>query len=500
PWVEAHGYTGNLLGAMATSAESSLSYYKALQEAIKNNEPAPSLADAGNIDYRVKLFLEASEIGSGADRFFMLMHRLEDVMQSDLSWQELRKACRTWLDNFMNVPSHIYTKVTSKLDKQLSDASSISEMIAALQKAISTGKKALADIGDVMADGKAALDAVGLEKDFSGDELADAYIDVLHRLKALADANDKNGQLKLSEEADFYIEQINKVRDRPEKLKPYLKDVFTPHGGIGLEVERLKWFIDRESDEVDQLYELARLFKDKPPYPPMIVEKIHGKVKAAMDAVMQASPVSKEDAEAWGNAIVLDADVSQKTTVTAGWRTGYDARDIAAKVFTLTGGKLDTLKKIEHQSKVRASASQSRQSVTIDADTDAEHVMWHELGHHVEFSNPHLLERAKGFLKSKAAGRLIYSNFGGYGDAEYKVKTSLSHYYMSKIYMDNRVSLASGKVLSKAPSLNNCRSTEVFSMALQCYADPELTANSYLNGDGIIEFLLGCFKELQNAH
>ncbi|MDT7197906.1 hypothetical protein RQL61_26690 [Citrobacter freundii] len=500
PWVEAHGYSGNLLGEMATSSENSAFYYKALQEAIKNNEPAPSLADARNIDYRVKLFLEASEGGASPDRLFMLMHKLEDLMQSDLSWQELRKACRTWLDKFMKMPHAIYAKVTSKFDKKLADAKSIPETIAALQWAIAAGKKALTDISDVMESGKASLDAVGLSKDFSGDELADAYIDVLRRLKALAETNDKDGRLKLPEEVDYYIEQINKVRDRPEKLKPYLKDVFTPHGGIGLEVDRLKWFIDRESDEAVQLYELERLFKDKAPYPPLIVEKIHSKVKAAMDAVMQASPVSKEDAEAWGNAIELDSDIIEKTTVTAGWRTGYDARDVAEKVFTLTGGKLDTLKKIEHQAKVRASASQSRQSVTIDADTDAEHVMWHELGHHVEFSNPHLLERAKGFIKSKTEGRLVYSNFGGYGDAEYKVKTSLSHYYMSKIYMDNRVSLASGKLLSKAPSLNNCRSTEVFSMALQCYADPELTATSYLNGDGIIEFLLGCFKELQNAH
>lgn len=63
PWVEAHGYSGNLLGEMATSSENSAFYYKALQEAIKNNEPAPSLADARNIDYRVKLFWKHQRVG-----------------------------------------------------------------------------------------------------------------------------------------------------------------------------------------------------------------------------------------------------------------------------------------------------------------------------------------------------------------------------------------------------------------------------------------------------
>ncbi|HDY9109018.1 TPA: hypothetical protein RRI90_005501 [Klebsiella pneumoniae] len=71
---------------------------------------------------------------------------------------------------------------------------------------------------------------------------------------------------------------------------------------------------------------------------------------------------------------------------------------------------------------------------------------------------------------------------------------------MSKIYMEGRVSAASGRVLSKAPSLNNCRSTEVFSMAMQLYADPDAAAKSVLNDDGLLEFFLGCMKELKDAN
>lgn len=181
-------------------------------------------------------------------------------------------------------------------------------------------------------------------------------------------------------------------------------------------------------------------------------------------------------------------------------RNGYSIKDVAARAYAMTGGSISTLSSIEHKDKVSAYASKSQKAIVIEGNTDQEHVLWHEIGHHIEYSNPHLLERAKGFLKMKAGGRLTYFNSGGRGKAEYIVRAGMSSNYMSKIYMEGRVSAASGRVLSKAPSLNNCCSTEVFSMAMQLYADPDAAAKSVLNDDGLLEFFLGCMKELKDAN
>ncbi len=36
-------------------------------------------------------------------------------------------------------------------------------------------------------------------------------------------------------------------------------------------------------------------------------------------------------------------------------------------------------------------------------------------------------------------------------------------------------------------------------MGMQLYADPEAAAKSILNGDGLVEFFLGCMKEIHHA-
>lgn len=121
------------------------------------------------------------------------------------------------------------------------------------------------------------------------------------------------------------------------------------------------------------------------------------------------------------------------------------------------------------------------------------------MGHHIEYSNPHLLERAKAFIKSKAGDRLTYVNFGERNKAEFRVRADVSHYYMSKIYVPRKVSEVSGRMIAGTPALSKAVTTEVFSMAMQCYADQDVAAKSIINGDGIIEFLLGCLKEIQHA-
>ncbi|EAT2040112.1 ddrB domain protein, partial [Salmonella enterica] len=51
----------------------------------------------------------------------------------------------------------------------------------------------------------------------------------------------------------------------------------------------------------------------------------------------------------------------------------------------------------------------------------------------------------------------------------------------------------------KSPTISKTSATEVFSMALQLYHDKEAAAASLMNGDGLLELLLGVAKELNNA-
>ncbi|HCZ4695624.1 TPA: hypothetical protein O3G95_004813, partial [Salmonella enterica subsp. enterica serovar Saintpaul str. CFSAN004147] len=165
----------------------------------------------------------------------------------------------------------------------------------------------------------------------------------------------------------------------------------------------------------------------------------------------------------------------------------------------LTGGKLGTLKSIEHADRVRAYANK-RGEIVLDGSTDDVHVLWHEVGHHLEFSNPALLEKARSFLKLKSlSSSVTYGNLGNRRNPEYFVRTSLSRKYVSKIYMQNKVN-PSGRVSSEKPSLMKCSSTEVFSMALQLYRDKDMAARSIINNDGLLELALGCVKELHDGN
>ena len=139
-------------------------------------------------------------------------------------------------------------KALTQFDKKIKNAKSIPQTIAAMQDAIKTAKKALADIDDVMENGKAALAAVGLTLEFSSEKRADAYINALERLKALTPLIAEHSVSEINEFVDFYIPEINKVRDRPEKLDLYLKDVFRPGTGFARAVGRLEWDLNDDTD------------------------------------------------------------------------------------------------------------------------------------------------------------------------------------------------------------------------------------------------------------
>ncbi|WP_312329822.1 hypothetical protein [Atlantibacter hermannii] len=501
-WITRHQLSPAAVDVMLQSYRKSVFYSKALREALENDTAPPSLADERNVDVNIEGFLAQCKGGTSLDLLINRLHRLDSaeraLIPDEITLDEIKSNCRVWVGRYMKMPPQESQKTLARYDKKIKNAQSVAQIIAVIQDAVSATKKALADITGVMSAGAAKLDAVGLKTNYSGDELADAYISPLFRLKEMAAFMDYEFTSSLNDQVDFIVQEIDKIRDRPEKLKAYLKDIFIPRGGLANDVKRMRFRITDHQNIADELYEISDLFTKSDAYPPKIVNDIHGKVKAALDDLMASSSISLEQARTYADTLKFDDVVSDMAAADLEYRPGYDLRKTMASVYTLANGKVETLDKIEHQKGVRAFASAPFRCIVIDGNTDTEDILWHEAGHHIEFSNPHLLERAKAFLKMKAGNRVNYVNQGMRGSAEYIVRTPLSHSYMSKIYMENRVS-DSGKLLSKAPALSQCKSTEIFSMALQCYANPVLAAKSILNKDGLIEFVIGCLQELKNA-
>lgn len=114
---------------------------------------------------------------------------------------------------------------------------------------------------------------------------------------------------------------------------------------------------------------------------------------------------------------------------------------------------------------------------------------------------PGLLEKARLFIPGKAnveGDKPSFVNIGGRGKPEWCFRSRLSNIYMAKVYPPVSVS-NSGKIRQKSPTISKTSATEVFSMALQLYHDKEAAAASLMNGDGLLELLLGVAKELNNA-
>ena len=501
-WVAQHQLSSSAVALIVATARRSLFYTEALRDAVRENAAPPSLIDDRIIDMRIETFREKIN-GKDIDPLIASLHRIDSseapLIPDEITMDEIHAGCRLWVSGYLNMPIKERQKALAQFDKKIKNAKTIPQTVAAIQDATKTAIKALADIDGVMEAGKAALAATGLTLEFSSEKRADAYINALERLKALTPLIAEHFVSEINEFIDFYIPEINKVRDRPEKLELYLKEVFRPGTGFARVVGRLEWDMNEDTDVAiaNEALSLIELFRSSSPgYPPMLVKEIHGKVKAAMDA---ASSISEEQAEEWARGLKMDDAVDDMMSKDNPGRKGFNLRNAIASVYRVTNGNLDSLKEVGHTEGVRAYATRNGE-IVVEGNGDSEHVVYHEAGHHIEYSNPYLLERAKAFLKMKAGDRVTYINNGSRGDAEYIVSAGMSVAYMSKIYMGRTVSMKSSKLLSKPPVLSKCNSTEIFSMAMQCYADPDQTVKSLLNNDGLIEFFLGCLKELPNAN
>lgn len=192
--------------------------------------------------------------------------------------------------------------------------------------------------------------------------------------------------------------------------------------------------------------------------------------------IIDRSDVTEAEAAEWIKGI----KISKKAIAAIDGKHGDGAFMMAlTDIYRLCRGGISTLKEITYREKARASACVNDGSVCLSSRADLG-VLWHEVGHHFEYSHPDRLEKAKAFINSSEDGGLI--DLGG---REIAINVNFSDPYIGRLYGSKTVA--------------GTRSTEIFSMAFQCLYEPRYAGNSLLNGDGVMEYVLGLIKGEHNA-
>ncbi len=155
------------------------------------------------------------------------------------------------------------------------------------------------------------------------------------------------------------------------------------------------------------------------------------------------------------------------------WGTEFNiAKENSAQAMALVNHKPDTFRKLVKQGD-RASASDYWEFINIGVNS--KRVIFHELGHHVEFSNFNIKEAANQFLEKRNTGgtkklKDIYPN-RGYQDNEIVITNGFVHPYVGKLYSD--------------------KSTEVISMGLERFTNTNDIMTFYEQDSEHFNFILG---------
>ena len=498
-WSRALGINKTAISLIHRTVASSGTDRQTLAEAIHNRALPPAIDWNATRPRRITDFLKTLENGESLSAVIKRMDSLFGDYTSfqELGLDDLKEAVQGWAFRQNKVALEYISEFIDAL-QQADSPLRVMKALKALDKRVRTRA---GDISEVVTSGKNIMESVGLGRKITQADMAKGWID---EFDSLLDLDIVSGDLR--EMLAFYKGEVEKVIGDEEKLASYMEQVFTQrnysfyHALRQLVLDARRSYGESDAKTL-HLESVIVAFGRKPALrcAPGMMKEIHTKVRAAFTSILSQSTVSDEQASEWVAGLNLDSEMSDRFAGEHEWRRPIDLRHELKQIYRIAGGKLGSLRSIEHEKGVRAYANPNSGAVVLDANNDDSHVLWHEIGHHLEFSNPDLLEKARTFLKSKIVGeRVEYGNFGSRGNAEYYVKTTLSNRYAAKIYMLGRVS-QSGRVVSMKPSLLKCKSTEVFSMAMQAFHDQEHAAMSVLNGDGLLELLLGCLQEMQNA-
>lgn len=206
-------------------------------------------------------------------------------------------------------------------------------------------------------------------------------------------------------------------------------------------------------------------------------------------AVMDESPIAHDDAVKWA-----DAQEVTKQAVARLKKIRYPLdklRADMAEFYRFTGGRV-SLVRIHSKGDKRANATEIESHGTVGtinlSGNFNKRVLWHELAHHME-ADPVAKMAAGRFIRRRSVDGKKYSlrslsGNNGYRKDEAAFKGNFFHPYVGKVYADGL--------------------TEVFSMGVESFSDPETLARRAAEDPQTLEFIAGYVKKpmqpLAQAH
>jgi hypothetical protein len=211
-------------------------------------------------------------------------------------------------------------------------------------------------------------------------------------------------------------------------------------------------------------------------------ERIVEAGKAIRQAILDASPVTAEQAEAWAAGQTITEAAAARLR-----KSGYppdQVRADMAEFYRMTGGRLASMA-VDSDGGKRANATNIHgyQQATIRLGNSFDRrVLWHELAHHLE-ADPAAREAANGFLlarrksdEPKKLRKLTGSAL--YGADEIAYEDDFFNAYVGKVYSDE--------------------STEVFSMGIESFSHPETLAMRMVKDPEMFALMTGFLKTPPN--
>lgn len=208
-------------------------------------------------------------------------------------------------------------------------------------------------------------------------------------------------------------------------------------------------------------------------------QRVRDSVAEVARGILEASPVTREDAEAWAaQQTITPAAVARFR------KMGYDPKAVRADMaefYRLTGGRLARVT-IRSKGGKRASAEgihgHASSIINLGSSFD-KRVLWHEMAHHLE-ADPLVVAAAQGFLEARRMNDRV---------VKLRDLTGNSAYRSDEVaYQDHWFNEYVGKVYGGYDV------TEVFSMGMESFSDPFMLADRARRDPEMFALMVGFLK------
>ncbi|MCU6339180.1 hypothetical protein KW823_21870 [Enterobacter quasiroggenkampii] len=232
----------------------------------------------------------------------------------------------------------------------------------------------------------------------------------------------------------------------------------------------VSWFYSKM--DRDDLFYMESTFKN-------YFSQITSKITDVRDRLIDNTDVTDEEVSRWVSSIKIDNKFLKNE------RDKRVLLEELPKIFRLARGRIFTLREIIFTKSGRAYAQKGAGVIALHSFFDPK-VLWHEAGHHFEYSNPNLLIKAKEYLKMKAglsANILPLKDITNirYEKKEVAIADHLSQPYIGRIYSMN--------------GIDGTAATEVFSCGFEYLCNSLSGAQSLVNNDLLMQFVVGAIQD-----